>query len=172
MPTDQHGMTHAGAIGLFDDDDERDAVTERSERHERKRLDAKIRQRERRADRQERKETKATNQEAKGRPKPLRAPSWIENLFGRRKDLTPKPAAKRRVGNTDEDQSDQSDMSIRVTTEYVVVRRPPTPQPEYTADDIDPTESPWLRECGMVRVKSDDGGGYHIVPKNSIQKSN
>jgi hypothetical protein len=171
MPTDQHGMTHTGAIGLFDDDDERDAVTERSERHERKRLESKIRRRERRADRQKRKEAKAADQEAKGRPKLLRAPSWIENLFGGRKDLSSEPATGRFVGNTDKDRSDQSDMSIRVTTEYVVIRRPPTPQPEYTTDDIDPTDSPWLRECGMVRVKSDNDGGCHIVPKSSIQKS-
>jgi hypothetical protein len=162
MPTDQHGMTHAGAIGLFDDDDERDAITERSERHERRRLGSKIRRHERRADRQERKEAKAADQEAKARSKLLRAPSWIETLFGGRKDLS---------GNTDKDQSDQSDMSIRVTTEYIVVRRPPTPRPEYTVDDIDPTNSPWLRECGMVRVNSDDGGGCHIVSKNNIQKS-
>jgi hypothetical protein len=51
------------------------------------------------------------------------------------------------------------------------VRKPPTPEPLYTAEDMDPVESPWLRECGMVKVKSKDPGGCHIVPKSVIQKS-
>jgi hypothetical protein len=56
-------------------------------------------------------------------------------------------------------------------TQYVVVKKPAMSEPVYTAEDIDPVDSPWLRECGMVRVKSDDGGGCHIVPKSCIRKN-
>jgi hypothetical protein len=87
------------------------------------------------------------------------------------KDLSLVSISARRVGGTSERGNSNADKRIHVKTEYVVVRRPPTPELAYTADDIDPTDSPWLRECGMVRVKSDDAGGCHIIPKSSIQKS-
>jgi hypothetical protein len=59
MPTDQHGQTHLGTIGLFDDDDEHVASVKRSEHHERERLESAARRLDRRSDRQNRKDVKA-----------------------------------------------------------------------------------------------------------------
>ncbi|KAH3960667.1 hypothetical protein HBI24_201040 [Parastagonospora nodorum] len=147
MPTDEHGQTHAGAIGLFDDADEYAATTLRSERRERRELEAQIRRHERSAGRQHRKEVRT----AQGKSK---LPSWLAKIF-----------------RIDEKRGDDGDRTITVTEEWIVARRPVTPEPEYTAQDIDPADSLWLRECGMVRVKSDDAGGCHIVPKSSVKKS-
>jgi hypothetical protein len=147
MPTDEYGQTHAGTIGLFDDADEYAATALRSERRERRELESQIRRLERRADRQHREEVRA----AEGK---LELPSWLAKIF-----------------RIDEKPGDDGDRTITVTEEWIVVRRPVMPEPEYIAQDIDPVDSVWLRECGMVRVKSDDAGGCHIVPKSIIQKS-
>lgn len=147
MPTDEYGQTHAGTIGLFDDADEHAATTLRAERRERQDLESQIRHFERRAGRQHHKEVRA----AEGKSK---LPLWLAKIF-----------------RTDKKPSDGGDRAITITEEWIVVRRPVTPEPEYTAQDIDPVDSLWLRECGMVRVKSDDAGGCHIVPKSSVQKS-
>lgn len=163
MPTNLHGMTHAGTIGLFDDDDEYDAVMKRNERYERQHLESVIRRHERREGRQQRKEAKAADRAAKGKPELSRPASWIARLFGRGKESDIEPNA-RGTKNKDGDE-------VSITTEYVVVRRPPSPEIVYTAEDLDPVDSPWLRECGMIRVISDDAGGCHIVPKSSIQKN-
>jgi len=54
---------------------------------------------------------------------------------------------------------------------YKIVRRPATPEQVYHAEDVEAVDSPWLRECGMVKVKSDGAGGCHIVSKTDIEKS-
>jgi hypothetical protein len=154
-------MTHTGTIGLFDDDDEYDAVMKRNERHERQHLESVVRRQERHESRQQRKEAKAADGAAKGKPELSRPASWIARLFHRGKEPALQPKSTR---NKDGDE-------ISITTEYVVVRRPSTPEIVYTAGEIDPVDSPWLRECGMVRVISDDAGGCHVVPKSRIQKN-
>jgi hypothetical protein len=47
----------------------------------------------------------------------------------------------------------------REPMEYVIVRRSETPEPVYTESDVDSVDSPWLKECGVVRVWSKDPGG-------------
>jgi hypothetical protein len=59
MPTDQHGQTHLGTMGLLDDDDEHVVSVKRSEYHERERLESTARRLDRRSDRQNRKDVKA-----------------------------------------------------------------------------------------------------------------
>tara|TARA_R110002003_G_scaffold105_3_gene8744 strand:- start:15825 stop:16346 length:522 start_codon:yes stop_codon:yes gene_type:complete len=171
MPTDQHGVTHAGALGLFDDVDENNAAAERSERHERECLETVIRREHRRAGRQHRKEAKAARREIRGRSIPSWPASWFGKvLHGGKHSSHDSGSSKLDNGASGDEEKDTVRGRIRLTTEYVVVPRPVTPDPVYTAEDIDPVDSPWLRECGMVRVKSDDNGGCHIVPKSSIQK--
>lgn len=179
MPTDAHGQTHAGSLGLFDDDTEHDNATARAERHEYSRLEGEIRRQERRDARQFRKDQKAAEHRAaaaQGKSKLL--PRWLGRLFGGGggKDLSPdhatppaRPVAvegQQRGGL--EGERERSRIPRRNMEEYVIVRRPETPEPVYTGEDIDAVDSPWLRECGMVRVKSDDPGGCHIVPKSVI----
>lgn len=165
MPTDRHGVTHVGTIGLFDDDDEYQVAMDNAERHERKHLESKIRRQERRDKRQQRKEDRAADQEISGKSKLLWPFSRLGRFFGGGK--------KPRLDATSTiDDGDEPTSGIQKTTEYVIVRKPSTPEVVYTAQDVDTTiDSPWLRECGMVRVMSDDAGGCHIVPKSSIQKS-
>jgi hypothetical protein len=155
MPTDHHGQTHSGAISLFDDPDEHATSIERSERHERERLESAARRLDRRSNRQYRKDVEA----AEGKSK---VPSWLIRLFGKKTE--PKSEEEKRTEG-------RKKTAIPEPMKYIVVRRPATPEPVYTAEDIDPVDSPWLRECGMVRVRSDDAGGCHIVPKSSIQKN-
>ena len=58
----------------------------------------------------------------------------------------------------------------RARVSYNIVRRPKTPDPVYQDKDVQPVDSPWLRECGMVKVKSKNPGGCHIVSKTIIQR--
>lgn len=171
MPTDKHGVTHTGAIGLFDDEDEFQASIERAERHERERLETQIRRQERRDKRQERKEAQVTNKEPTGKARLLPPFSWLGKIFHKGGKPRVDAASTASSAGATEDESEPPARGIRKTTEYVVVRRPSTPEIVYTAQDVDAIDSPWLRECGMVRVKSDDVGGCHIVSKSSIQKS-
>jgi hypothetical protein len=171
MPTDKHGVTHAGTVGLFDDDGENYTSVERSERHEIEHLQSQIRRHERCEDRKERRELKAADRGAKGKSKLQWPMSWIGKVFGGDKDLSP-DSSSARPGDGKGQGGNEPVRDICVKTERVVVRKPPTPEPVYTADDIDPVDSPWLGEYGMVRVKSDDPGRCHIVPKSSIEKNN
>ncbi|KAF1850623.1 uncharacterized protein K460DRAFT_327680 [Cucurbitaria berberidis CBS 394.84] len=155
MPTDVHGQHHAGSLGLFDDDAENDNAIARAERHEHDHLESVIRRHKRREKRQFRKDQKAAERAAQGKSKLPWPISWVGKLFGGGKDLSP----------------DAGRVPESARSEYVIVRRPETPEPVYTGEDVDPVDSPWLRECGMVRVKSDDPGGCHIVPKSVIQKN-
>jgi hypothetical protein len=170
MPTDKHGVTHADTLCLFDDEQENYVSVERFERHDIEHLQSQIRRHERHENRKERRELKAANCAAQGTSELPRPISWMGKIFGG-KDLSPEPSPAKPVGGTSQGGNNDPVKKIRVKTEWVVVRKPPTPEPVYTADDIDPVDSPWLRECGMVRVKSDDAGGCHIVPKSSIQKN-
>ncbi|KAJ4364556.1 hypothetical protein N0V83_009152 [Neocucurbitaria cava] len=184
MPTDVHGQTHAGSLGLFDDDTEHDNATARAERHEYERLEGVIRRQERRDARQSRKDQKAAEHRAaaaaQGKSKLL--PRWLGRLFGGGggKDLSsddatpparPVAVAEGQRGRGIEEERGRSRIPRRNMEEYVIVRRPETPEPVYTGEDVDAVDSPWLRECGMVRVKSDDPGGCHIVPKSVVQKN-
>jgi hypothetical protein len=170
MPTDKHGVTHAGTLGLFDDDDENCTSVERSERHEIEHLRSQIRRYERRENRRERWGLKAADRAAKGKSKLTWPMLWFGKVFGGAKELSPEPSPVSPLGGQGQ-VDDELVRDIRVKTEWVVVRKPPTPERLYTADDIDPVDSPWLRECGMVRVKCDYAGGCHIVPKSSIEKN-
>jgi hypothetical protein len=174
MPTDVHGITHAGTIGLFDDDDENAASLARAERHEIQGLEKYIRCRERRS-RKLRKENKAADglsPESSGRAKLSRSASWFGHLLNGGKEHSPELAP---ILSSDEkhDNDDKKIPEIRVedTAEWAIVRRPEAPAQVYTAQDVDPVDSPFLRECGMVRVVSDDASGCHIVPKSRIEKN-
>ncbi|KAF2034136.1 hypothetical protein EK21DRAFT_97628 [Setomelanomma holmii] len=173
MPTDQHGVTHAGSLGLFDDDIEIKAAADRSERHERDRLATLLRREERRAGRRHRREARSAEREAhRGSTSSWRG-SWFGKTFGSRIHEDRGSEKKTLLGErgVDEENEPPPTGCIRISTEYTVVRGPVSPSPVYTAEDIDPVDSPWLRECGMVRVKSEESGGCHIVPKSNIQKN-
>ncbi|KAH7377919.1 hypothetical protein DE146DRAFT_586963, partial [Phaeosphaeria sp. MPI-PUGE-AT-0046c] len=164
MPTDQHGVTHSGTIGLFDDDDELQTAMTRAERHERERLEAQIRRHEQHGQRKERKEARAAIKQGREISKLVSLFLWPGRLFGRGKKS--KLDATSSKGEADKPASGGHE-----TTEYVVVRRTLTLEMVYTAQDVDPIDSSWLQECGMERVKSDGAGGCHIVPKSSVQNS-
>jgi hypothetical protein len=97
--------------------------------------------------------------------------SCLGKLFSGGKDLSldlipADPAGEPAEGGDQE----YTKLPVRVIAEDVVVRRPELREPVYTAQVVDVIDSLWLRECGMVRVKSDDAGGCHIVPKSNIQE--
>ncbi|CAO2653610.1 Nn.00g030210.m01.CDS01 [Neocucurbitaria sp. VM-36] len=184
MPTDVHGQTHAGSFGLFDDDAEHNDAIARAERHEHERLEGLIRRQERREKRRFRKDEKVAGRSnaAHTKSKLPRSMSWLGKLFGGGggRDLSLEAATARSVaaatdsadeGRVEGENSRKGKLPERQMSEYVIVRKPETPEPVYTGEDVDATDSPWLRACGMVRVKSDDPGGCHIVPKSVIQKN-
>lgn len=168
MPTDHYGVTHAGSLGLFDDDEENAAAIARSERHERERLESAIRRHERHSERQHRREVRT----AYGGKKLSWRVLWFGKMFPGTGSTNTGTETKILDGKPAEEgqEKDKNKMSIRMTKKFEVVRRPVTPEKVYTAQDVDLMDSPWLRERGMARVNSDDAGGCHIVPRSTIQK--
>lgn len=93
-------------------------------------------------------------------------------VFGRRKAARfgAKPNAHESIGVGERETIVDGKRTEGKKTECPIARTPSTPEPVYTTEDVDSVDSPWLQECGMVRINSDDRGGCHIVPKESIQK--
>jgi hypothetical protein len=177
MPKDPHGQTHTGTYGLFDDPDEIATTTAHAEKHELHQLEGVIRREERhdrhldhkeaRADRRlDRKREKAAKRVAAGKPPKSKIHTFLGKIFGGT-DVGDSDEAVRLVG---EDGVKERKRRRGKRAEYAIVRKSKTLEPVYYAEDVDPVDSPWLRECGMVKVQSKDSGGCHIVPKCSIQK--
>ena len=184
MPTDPHGQAHTGTYGLFDDPDEIAQTTAREEAHEIHRLEGQIRRQERRDRRLDRKEEKkAAKRTAAGKAAGSKPQSKIIGLLGRvfggRIPATTVGGSAVSGGVGDDGGGDGCDGEEGVKKVervkrpgYKIVRRPVTPDQVYHAEDVDASvDSPWLRECGMVRVKSEGKGGCHIVSKTDIEKS-
>jgi len=182
MPTDPHGQAHTGTYGLFDDPDETAQTTAREEAHEIHRLESQIRRQERRDRRLDRKEEKkAAKRAAAGKAAGLKPQSKIVGLLGRvfggRVPTTviggPAGSVEGNKGGDDSEGEEGVKKVERVKRPgYKIVRRPATPEQVYHAEDVDASvDSPWLRECGMVKVKSEGAGGCHIVSKTDIEKS-
>lgn len=166
--TDRNGIRHSGNMGLFDDPDEIEAAKRRRERHELEHHKTQIRRIQRQDERDRLKKKKEAKRIAKGKsPKP-----WYSRVF--EKGQAEKGEA-RLAGPHGGDGKKPGDASMGSSTRkeygYVIVRRPSTPEIIYTDDDLTLVESPWLEACGMVRVRSDDRGGCHIVPKSDIRNS-
>lgn len=176
MPTDPHGQTHTGTYGLFDDPDELAQTTAREEAHEIHRLEGQIRRQERRDRRLDRKEEKAAKRTAAGKAAKSTSQSKIVGLFGKvfGGNKTPStvggPAVSVGIGDGSYGEGVKKVERIK-RPEYKIVRRPATPDQVYHAEAVDAVDSPWLRECGMVKVNNEGAGGYHIVSKTDIEKS-
>jgi hypothetical protein len=167
MPKDPHGQAHTGTYGLFDDPDELAQTRAREEAHEIHRLEGQIRRQERRDRRLDRKEEKAAKRVASRKTPRSNLSSLFGRVFGGKgSESTHKPAVP--PGNDDEDETLEKKFS---RPEYKIVRRSATPEPVYHAEDVDTVDSSFLRECGMVKVKSDGVGGCHIMSKTEIEKS-
>ncbi|KAF2849740.1 hypothetical protein T440DRAFT_124964 [Plenodomus tracheiphilus IPT5] len=168
MPTNRHGMYHSGSLGLFDDPDEIEAAERRRDRHEIEHHQAQIRRMQRQDEQDKRQRLKEDNQAkriSQGKsPRP-----WYSRMFGRSKEERGEAGLAGSGARGSEKVDESSAGGGKKEYEYVIVRRPSTPEVTYTEDDIDAVDSPWLEACSMVRVKSDDYGGCHIVPKSSIQ---
>lgn len=169
MPTDVHGITHAGAIGLYDDDEENAASLARAERCEVKDLEKVIRRADRRSKRQERKDDKVAQRDTNNKAKLSQPASWFGHLLSGGKDPSPKRTGAKPVH--DKEGGSKTKIPITSREEWMVVRRPEEPDAVYTVQDVDSVDSPFLRECGMVRVVSDDAVGCHIVAKSRIEKN-
>jgi hypothetical protein len=177
MPKDPHGQAHTGTYGLFDDPDELAQTTAREEAHEIHRLQGQIRRLERRDRRLDRKEEKAAKRVAAGKaPKSKsKISSLLGRVFGRGSTGSRNTVGFESTAYRDDDAEDKDDLRKKVERVkrpgYKIVRRPVTPEQVYHAEDVDAVDSPWLRECGMVKVKSEGAGGCHIVSKSDIEKS-
>jgi hypothetical protein len=167
MPTGPHGQAHTGTYGLFDDPDELAQTIALEETHEIHRLEGQIRRQERRDRHEDRKEEKAAKRKASRRAPKSKISLLFGKIFGGKySGSIRKPA--RLSGSDDEDAMAAKEAK---GTGYKIVRRPVTPETVYHAEDVEAVDSLWLRECGMVKVKSDGGGGCHIVSKTDIEKS-
>lgn len=171
MPKDILGQTHAGSLGLFDDASEYDVTTARAERRERGRLEGMVRRHVRRDKRQFRKEQKTAKRAAQKVTKIPRLVSWFLDLFGR-KETNSVTAAPSTSAGTCSDKGKRERYRVGVPLmglgDFVIVRRPESAELIYTAEDVEPLDSPWLMECGMVRVRSSETGECHVVPKRAI----
>jgi hypothetical protein len=176
MPKDPQGQAHTGTYGLFDDPDELAQTTAREEAHEIHRLQGQIRRLERRDRRLDRKEEKAAKRVAAGKAPKYKSKisSFLGRVFGsgrRSSSSIGGPDVPSRHGDSDEDNEEMKKVERVKRPGYRIVRRPVTPEQVYHAEDVDAVDSPWLRECGMVKVKSEGAGGCHIVSKTDIEKS-
>ncbi|KAH9871079.1 hypothetical protein J1614_006653 [Plenodomus biglobosus] len=166
--TERNGTRHRGSMGLFDDPDEIEAAERRRERHELEHHKTRIRRMQRQDERDHLKQKKEAKRIAKGKsPKP-----WYSRAFEKgRAEKGEARLAGPHAGDGKKPGEASMGGSSRKEYTYVVVRRPSTPEVLYSDDDVTPVDSPWLEACGMVRVRSDDRGGCHIVSKSDIQNS-
>lgn len=170
MPTDPTGQPHTGNHGLFDDASETARTTALAERHEISRLEGQIRhqkRRDKRLKRKQEKETNTTHQLPHFKRSESKLHVLLGKFFGDREHIRDDGS----LGEEKEGEGGSTERKREGTVEYTIVRRPVAPDTIYRAEDVDPVESLWLRECGMVKVKSGDPGGCHIVPKSVIEKS-
>ena len=151
MPTDARGRLHAGSLGLFDDDFEYQKPSRSAKRQERRRLEGAIRL-------DEKYDTLYVMQH---NDKPTWSSNWLKRLFcGGKTDgyeiisstpvIDEKTALEKAIGH------------------YTNAGKPLAAGLVVSIEKVDPVDSPWLRECGMVRVRSDDPGRCHIVPRSVV----
>ncbi|KNG46818.1 DNA binding protein [Stemphylium lycopersici] len=181
MPRDAWGQPHTGSQGLFDDVDETARSTARAEAKEIKALQTQIRRQLRRDRHQEYKEAKIARRIAAGKPPESRMSELLERVFGARRkgdggSLNAEEEAMRRIEAEKLEEGEEGGVwegnrsSGRARISYSIVRISKMPDPAYRDNDVQPVDSPWLRECGMVKVKSSNPGGCHIVSKTIIQR--
>ena len=142
-------VTHRGAHGLFDDIDE----GSHSEAHELHHVQKTSRRH------QTNKEARMAERIARGKP----AESKLSCLFAK---VLPRSDRKDGFERFDDEKEDPS-QGITITVNGNAM---PGESPMYQNRvwDIGAVESPWLKECGMIRVKSNSPGGCHIVAKPFI----
>jgi hypothetical protein len=170
MPTDPHGQAHTGTYGLFDDPDELAQTTAIEEANEIHRLEGQIRRQERSDRRLDHKREKAAKRAASGKAPKSKTSSLFSRVFGGGGKSSGSTHESARLLRNDDENEEVEKKARR--PEYEIVRRPVTPEMVYHAQDVDTSvNSPWLSECGMVKVKSDDIDGFHIVSKKDIEKS-
>ena len=142
-------------------------------------MEGQIRRQERRDRHLDLKEEKAAKRAAAGKAQKSKSQSKIVGLLGRVFEGRNPPttiggSAVSLEGNAGGDSDGEEGVKTvkRVKRPgYKIVRRPATPDQVYHAEDVEAVDSPWLRECGMVKVKSEGAGGCHIVSKTDIEKS-
>lgn len=148
MPKDPNRVNHRGAQGLFDDIDD----VSHAEEHE-------LQDASRRA---AAKEAKRAQRIARGKP----AESKLSCLFA-------KVLSKRDKKDDGFEHFEDGIVSESITvTPEIKVTVPETKGYRYRDWDTGAVESPWLRECGMIRVKSNEPGGCRIVAKPFLLKDN
>lgn len=168
MSNDPTGTPHTGTYGLFDDPDELASAIAHATSHELHRLKGRIRRLERHdqasACKAQHREEKRALRLAQGKA----AEGWFDRVLCRR---------LRSEGNRDEGYRENGGGGnngrgeARRRVEYRIVRRPTTPEVLWRKEDVQiGDDSIWLQECGMVRVKSENPGGCHIVSKSAIGK--
>ena len=143
MAKDAHRVTHRGAHGLFDDFDEVHEL-----HHVQK---------------TSRREVRMAERIARGKP----AESKISCLFAKVLPRNDKRDGFERFDNGKEDLS--KGIAIVVNGKAISGEDPVYQNRGW---DTGAVESPWLKECGMIRVKSDNPGGCHIVAKPFILRDN
>lgn len=157
MGKDSH---HRGARGLFDDMDDA-SPNEAHEMHNVEKM--KRRQRE-----QMNKEAKRAQRLAMGKP----AESKLSYLFTRAFSKNDKKDDD--VDEFEPSANEKENFPPRVavaTGAKAMVMAGETAKYHRNREwDTGAVESPWLKECGMIRVKSNNPGGCHIVAKPFILK--
>ena len=195
---DKHGQLHAGAIGLFDDDDE----YEERQRRARKASARETRRQERLAKKRAANEVKGNwkrgllakiasfcfSGDSKSASSATVTEKTKEKSMAKTRERTPTDSQIPGEGQVQEqspsgaqvEHNPQLSVYGQPTSHTQEPDNPPPYQSSTTIDDggirmyhasaIHPEPSIFLEECGMVRVRSDEpcNGGWTIVPRSAI----
>jgi len=116
---------------------------------------------------QQRREEKQALRVAQGKA----AEGWFGRIFGGGQSRAKDTRGEGGSGDGEEEGGQgQKKTNRRVVVEYKILPRPTTPEAEWKVEDVQVVDSVWLQECGMVRVKSENPGGCHIVSGSVIEK--
>jgi len=115
---------------------------------------------------QQRREEKRALRVAQGKV----AEGWFGRIFGGGKCGAKDTCGGGGSSSSSGDGEEERGQGQKKIVEYKIVRRPTTLEADWKVEDVQVVDSVWLQECGMVRVKSGNPGGCHIVSGSVIGK--
>ncbi|EUC46053.1 hypothetical protein COCMIDRAFT_4798 [Bipolaris oryzae ATCC 44560] len=159
-PTSQQKVSHRGASGLFDDTDER-SYRDTHEMHQVQSPQGGAHQ--------SAKEERVARRVAMGKPAESRFGGFVTRVFTKQSRKEAGVDAEAEEGKEGDDERSETETQGKSIIEEAVIYQQKEAAAAAAAAAA-ASDSLFLRECGMVRVKMNVPGGCIIVPRNFVYR--